>query len=56
MLNQNAVFDTQDVGRNPIHGEAHATEAPMHDYKLGVGNDHSGFVLQGRWNALDEVE
>jgi hypothetical protein len=26
MLNENAVLNTQDVGRNPIHWETHATE------------------------------
>jgi hypothetical protein len=28
----------------------------MHDYKVAVGNDQPGFVLEGRWKALYEVE
>jgi hypothetical protein len=50
MLNENAVFDTQYVCRIPTHRETEATEAPMH--KVPIGNDQSGFVLEGRRNAL----
>jgi hypothetical protein len=56
MLNENAVLDSQDVGREPIHRKPHATKAAMDDYKVGVGNDQSGFVLQSRRNALYKVE
>ena len=56
MLNENAVPDTQQVGRNPIHRQTQSTKAAMHDYKVAVGNDQSGFVLQLRRNALYKVE
>ena len=56
MLNENAVLDTQYVGSDPIHRKTHATEAPMHDYKIALGNDQSRFILQGRRNALYKVE
>ena len=48
MLNENAVVGAQYLCRNTIHRETEAAEAPMHDYKVAVGNDWSGFVLQGR--------
>src|SRR5580700_8220069 len=56
MLNQNAVLDAQDVGCNPIHREAECAESPVHNYNIALGNDESGFVLQGRRCVLYQIE
>ena len=56
MLDENAVLDTQDIGRNPVHGQTHTAETAMYDHKIVLGDDQSRFVFQRRWNALYKVE
>jgi hypothetical protein len=56
IFNKNAVLDTQYVSGNSIHGKTEAAEAAMHYYKVTVGENQSGFVLQGHRRALYKVE
>src|SRR5260370_36274026 len=56
MLDQNAIFDANDVRRNPVHGLSEARKSPVHDNEVSLSNDHSRFVLQRWWDALDKIE
>src|SRR6267143_2500767 len=56
MLDQNVILDANDVRRNPVHRQAHARKAPMHDHKIFFGYNRSRFVLQCRRDALDELK
>src|SRR6266404_6174947 len=56
MLDENAILDTNDVRRNPVHRLAEARKSSVHDHKVFFGHNRSRFVLQ-RWrDALDEIE
>src|SRR5258708_14365007 len=56
MLDQNVTLDASDVHHNPVHRQADARIAPMHDHKIFLSHDRSGFVLQRRWDTLYEIE
>src|SRR5690349_19825616 len=56
MLDQSAILDANDVRRNPVHRQAHARKAPMHDLKILFGDNRCRFVLQCRRDALDELK
>src|ERR1700739_1710593 len=56
MLDQKAILDTNDVRHNPVHWQACARIATMHDHKISLSHDRSGFVLQ-RWrDTFNELE
>src|ERR1700691_1343799 len=56
MLDEHAVLNTNDVRRDPVHGKAEARKSTVHDYDVSFSHDRSRFVVQRRWDALDEVE
>src|SRR5271167_3704472 len=56
MLEQHAVLDAQNVCGDPIHRSAEATKSAMYDHNVSLSHDCSRFVLQRRWQTLDQVE
>ena len=56
MFNKNTVFDAQNVRGNPVHRIAAALKSAVHDDKIFIRHNRSGFVLQRRRNAFDEIE
>src|SRR5260370_34935768 len=56
MLDQNAVLDANDVGRNPVHGQAEVRKSPVHDDEIPFSHNRSGLIFESRRKALDEIE
>ena len=56
MLDQNSVLDAKNVRCDPVDGLAEARKSPVHDHKIFFGHNRSGFILQRRRKALDEIE
>src|SRR5438132_13561684 len=56
MLHKDSVLNAHDICGNPVHREAEVRKSPVHDHEVSLGHNHSRFVLQRWWGALDEVE
>src|SRR5713226_9602379 len=56
MLDQNAVFDANDVRRNPVHREAEVRKSSVHDDEIPFSHNRSGLIFESRREALDEIE
>src|ERR1700730_7428558 len=56
MLDQNAIFDANDVRRNPVHREAEVRKSSVHDDEIPFTYNRSGFIFESRRKALDEIE
>src|SRR3979490_3230725 len=56
MLDQNAIFDVNDVRRNPVHREAEAGKSSVHDDQIPFSHNRSGLIFESRRKALDEIE
>ena len=56
MFNKSMILDAQDVRRYPVRRLAEIRKSPVHDYEVSFGHDHSRFVSQSRWKALDKIE
>src|SRR5437870_1038374 len=56
MLHKDSVLNAHDICGNPVHREAEVRKSPVHDHEVSLGHNHSRFVLQRWWDALDEVE
>ena len=56
MLYENSIFDSKNVGGDPINRLAKAGESAMNDDEIFVGDDDAGLVLECRREAFDEVE
>jgi hypothetical protein len=56
MLNKDAVFNSKNVSRNPVHRRAETGEPAMHDHEVPVGNNCPRFVSKKVRESFDEVE
>jgi hypothetical protein len=56
MLDENAILDAENVGRNPVGRLAKARKSPMKDHKISLCHNHSRFIPQSLWQAFDESE
>jgi len=56
VLDENPVFDAQNVGCNPVHREAEVRESSVHDDDIPFGHNRSGLIFESRRKALDEIE
>ncbi len=45
MFNQQAVFDDENIGSNPVHG-LETRKSPMDDYKVPVSHNNALLVFQ----------
>jgi len=56
VLGQNAVFNAKNVRSNPVHWQTEIRKSPVHYYEVSISDDRSWLILQGRRQALDEIE
>src|ERR1700682_3462433 len=56
MLDQNAIFDANDVRRNPVHREAEVRKSSVHDDEIPFTHNRSMLIFESRRKALDEIE
>src|SRR6266699_2627669 len=56
MLDKDSVLNAQNICGNPIHGSTETAKAPVDDHEVSLSHDHSRFVFQRWWDALDKVE
>src|ERR1700733_3128748 len=56
MLDQDTIFDANDVRRNPIDGKSEAGKPSVHENEIPFSDNRSWFILEGRRQALDEIE
>jgi hypothetical protein len=56
VLHQDSVFQADNIRRYPVDRLAEAREAAMDDYEVYLRYDYSPLILEGGWNALDQVE
>src|SRR5690349_1874387 len=56
VFRQNAVFESHDVGNNPVRRQAGVRISPVDNDKIAFGHNQSMFVLQRRWTGFDQVE
>jgi hypothetical protein len=56
MPDKDSALNAHDIRGDPIHKSAETAKSPVHDHEVSFGHDRSGFVLQRRRDALDEIE
>src|SRR5258705_13712409 len=56
VLDQHAIFYTNDVRRDPVHRRAKAGESTVNYHEITFSHDYSRLILQCGREALDEVE
>src|SRR3989454_6378783 len=56
VLDQHAIFDANDVCRDPVHRRAKAGESTVNYHQITFSHDYSRLILQRVREALDEVE
>jgi len=56
MLDQNAIFDANDVRRNPVHREAEVRKSSMHNDEIPFTHNRSWLIFESRRKALDEID
>src|SRR3989442_11735617 len=56
VLDQHAIFDANNVCRDPVHRRAKAGESSMNYHEIAFSHDCSRLILQRGRDALDEVE
>src|SRR5438876_6362355 len=56
VLDQDAIFDANDVCRDPVHRRAKAGESTVNYHEITFSHDYSRLILQRGREALDEVE
>ena len=52
VLGENVVFDTENVGHNPVHRQTHAQIPTVNDDEISLGDDRARFILKRWLNAL----
>jgi hypothetical protein len=55
VLNQQAVFDDQNIGSNPVHG-LETRKSSMDDYKVLVSHNNAMLIFQRRGKSFHQVE
>src|SRR5260370_30593308 len=56
MLGKDSVLNAHNICGNPIRRSTETAKPPVHDHEVSLSHDHSRFVLQRWWNALDKGE
>src|SRR5260370_8360927 len=56
MLDQNAIFDANDVRRNPVHREAEVRKSSVHDDEIPFTHTRSMLIFESWRKTLDEIE
>src|SRR6185436_82314 len=56
VLDQHAIFDANDVRRDPVHRRAKAGESTVNYHEITFSHDYSWLILQRGREALDKVE
>src|SRR6202011_5471194 len=56
MLDQNAIFDANDVRRNPVHREAEVRKSSVHDHKIFFRHNRSMLIFESWRKTLDEIK
>ena len=55
-VHKNAILDSKNVRRDPVHWLTETRESPVHDDEITIGHNHSRLILQ-RWrDAFNEVK
>ena len=49
MLDENPIFDSEDVSGDPTDRLAEAGKPAMNHDEIPVGDDGTGFILESRW-------
>ena len=56
MLDQNAIFDANDVRRNPVHREAEVRKSSVHDDEIPFTHNRSMLIFESWRKTLDEIK
>src|SRR6266404_1056154 len=56
VLDQDAIFDANDVCRDPVHRRAKAGESTVNYHEITFSHDYSRLILQRGRNAFDEIK
>jgi hypothetical protein len=56
VLDENPIFDPENVGCYPVHREAEGRKSTVHDNDIPFGHNRSGLIPESRRKALDEIE
>src|SRR5271168_1994374 len=56
MLDENSIFDSKNVGGDPIDRLAEAGKSAMYDDEISVGHDDAWLILESRRETFGEVE
>src|SRR5258708_29096858 len=56
VLDQNPVFNANDVRRNPVHRSPKAREPPVDNHEITLGENQPRLILERERNAFDEIE
>src|SRR6266403_4171287 len=56
MLDQNAIFDANDVRCNPVHREAEVRKSSVHDDEIPFTHNRSMLIFESWRKTLDEIK
>src|SRR6267142_7139108 len=56
MLDQKAIFDANDVRRNPVHREAEVRKSAVHDDEIPFTHNRSMLIFESWRKTLDEIK
>jgi hypothetical protein len=56
MLDQNAIFEANDVRRNPVHREAEVRKSSVHDDEIPFTHNRSMLIFESWRKTLDEIK
>jgi hypothetical protein len=56
VLHENSIYYSNDVRHNPVRGRSECGKSPVQDDEAPFGQNCTGLIAKGRWNALDEIE
>jgi hypothetical protein len=56
LLDQNAIFDANDVRRNPVHREAEVRKSSVHDDEIPFSQNRSMLIFESWRKTLDEIK
>src|SRR2546427_4451917 len=56
VLDQHAIFDANDVCRDPVHRRAKAGESSVNYHEITFSHDNPRLILERGRNAFDEIK
>jgi hypothetical protein len=56
VLGENVVFDTENVGHNPVNRQTHARIPTVNDREISLGDDRARFILKRWLNVLSVLK